>query len=53
MIPAYNEAAGIAATIRSMVTSRYRGRIEVIVVDDGSTDAPQPSPATCASPMSA
>jgi cellulose synthase/poly-beta-1,6-N-acetylglucosamine synthase-like glycosyltransferase/peptidoglycan/xylan/chitin deacetylase (PgdA/CDA1 family) len=38
VIPAYNEAAGIAATIRSMVTSRYRGRIEVIVVDDGSTD---------------
>jgi cellulose synthase/poly-beta-1,6-N-acetylglucosamine synthase-like glycosyltransferase/peptidoglycan/xylan/chitin deacetylase (PgdA/CDA1 family) len=38
VIPAYNEAAGIAATIRSMVTSRYRGRIEVIVVDDGSSD---------------
>jgi cellulose synthase/poly-beta-1,6-N-acetylglucosamine synthase-like glycosyltransferase/peptidoglycan/xylan/chitin deacetylase (PgdA/CDA1 family) len=38
VIPAYNEAAGIAATIRSMVTSRYRGRIEVIVVDDGSFD---------------
>ena len=39
VIPAYNEAAGIAATIRSMVTSRYRGRIEVIVVDDGSSDS--------------
>jgi cellulose synthase/poly-beta-1,6-N-acetylglucosamine synthase-like glycosyltransferase len=38
VIPAYNEAAGIAATVRSMVTSRYRGRIEVIVVDDGSSD---------------
>ena len=38
VIPAYNEAAGIARTIRSMVTSRYRGRIEVIVVDDGSVD---------------
>ena len=38
VIPAYNEAAGIAATIRSMVARRYRGRIEVIVVDDGSTD---------------
>ena len=38
VIPAYNEAAGIAATIRSMVTSRYRGRIEVIVIDDGSSD---------------
>ena len=39
VIPAYNEAAGIAATVRSMVTSDYRGRIEVIVVDDGSTDS--------------
>ncbi|HEX5298741.1 MAG TPA: bifunctional polysaccharide deacetylase/glycosyltransferase family 2 protein [Streptosporangiaceae bacterium] len=38
VVPAYNEAAGIAATIRSMVTSRYRGRIEIIVVDDGSSD---------------
>jgi cellulose synthase/poly-beta-1,6-N-acetylglucosamine synthase-like glycosyltransferase/peptidoglycan/xylan/chitin deacetylase (PgdA/CDA1 family) len=38
VVPAYNEAAGIAATIRSLVTSRYRGRIEVIVVDDGSSD---------------
>jgi cellulose synthase/poly-beta-1,6-N-acetylglucosamine synthase-like glycosyltransferase len=38
VIPAYNEAAGIAATIRSMVRSRYRGRIEIIVVDDGSSD---------------
>jgi cellulose synthase/poly-beta-1,6-N-acetylglucosamine synthase-like glycosyltransferase/peptidoglycan/xylan/chitin deacetylase (PgdA/CDA1 family) len=39
VIPAYNEAAGIAATVRSMATSRYRGRIEIIVVDDGSTDS--------------
>jgi cellulose synthase/poly-beta-1,6-N-acetylglucosamine synthase-like glycosyltransferase len=38
VIPAYNEEAGIAATVQSMVGSRYRGRIEVIVVDDGSTD---------------
>ena len=38
VIPAYNEAAGIAATIRSMAASRYRGRIEIIVVDDGSSD---------------
>jgi cellulose synthase/poly-beta-1,6-N-acetylglucosamine synthase-like glycosyltransferase/peptidoglycan/xylan/chitin deacetylase (PgdA/CDA1 family) len=38
IIPAYNEAAGIAATVRSMVESRYRGRLEIIVVDDGSTD---------------
>jgi cellulose synthase/poly-beta-1,6-N-acetylglucosamine synthase-like glycosyltransferase/peptidoglycan/xylan/chitin deacetylase (PgdA/CDA1 family) len=38
VIPAYNEAAGIAATVHSMVTSDYGGRIEIIVVDDGSTD---------------
>jgi cellulose synthase/poly-beta-1,6-N-acetylglucosamine synthase-like glycosyltransferase len=38
VIPAYNEAAGIAATVRSMVTSTYGGRIEIVVVDDGSTD---------------
>ena len=38
VIPAYNEAAGIAATIRSIVASRYRGRIEIVVVDDGSCD---------------
>jgi len=38
VIPAYNEAAGIAATVGSMVTSEYGGRLEVIVVDDGSTD---------------
>jgi len=38
VIVALKKKAGIAATIRSMVTSRYRGRIEVIVVDDGSSD---------------
>jgi cellulose synthase/poly-beta-1,6-N-acetylglucosamine synthase-like glycosyltransferase/peptidoglycan/xylan/chitin deacetylase (PgdA/CDA1 family) len=38
IIPAYNEAACIAATVRSMVESQYLGRLEVIVVDDGSTD---------------
>jgi cellulose synthase/poly-beta-1,6-N-acetylglucosamine synthase-like glycosyltransferase/peptidoglycan/xylan/chitin deacetylase (PgdA/CDA1 family) len=38
VIPAYNEAAGIAATVRSMATSDYNGRIEIVVVDDGSTD---------------
>ncbi len=39
VVPAYNEAAGIAATVRSLVTSSYPGDIEVIVVDDGSADA--------------
>lgn len=38
VIPAYNEAAGISATVLSMARSDYRGRLEVIVVDDGSTD---------------
>jgi cellulose synthase/poly-beta-1,6-N-acetylglucosamine synthase-like glycosyltransferase/peptidoglycan/xylan/chitin deacetylase (PgdA/CDA1 family) len=38
VIPAFNEAAGIAATVKSMVASQYPGDLEVIVVDDGSTD---------------
>ena len=38
VIPAYNEAAGIAATVRSMIVTTYRGAIEVIVVNDGSAD---------------
>jgi cellulose synthase/poly-beta-1,6-N-acetylglucosamine synthase-like glycosyltransferase len=37
IVPAYNEAANIAATVRSLVANDYP-RIEVIVVDDGSTD---------------
>nr|WP_252365193.1 glycosyltransferase [Saccharomonospora piscinae] len=36
IVPAYNEAAGIEATVRSAVASTHR--VEVIVVDDGSTD---------------
>jgi cellulose synthase/poly-beta-1,6-N-acetylglucosamine synthase-like glycosyltransferase/peptidoglycan/xylan/chitin deacetylase (PgdA/CDA1 family) len=38
VIPAYNEEAGISATVRSMAESHYRGRLAIIVVDDGSTD---------------
>jgi cellulose synthase/poly-beta-1,6-N-acetylglucosamine synthase-like glycosyltransferase/peptidoglycan/xylan/chitin deacetylase (PgdA/CDA1 family) len=38
VIPAYNEEAGIAATVATMADSHYRGRLEIIVVDDGSTD---------------
>jgi cellulose synthase/poly-beta-1,6-N-acetylglucosamine synthase-like glycosyltransferase/peptidoglycan/xylan/chitin deacetylase (PgdA/CDA1 family) len=36
IVPAYNEEAGIAGTVRSLVASRHP--VEVIVVDDGSTD---------------
>lgn len=36
IVPAYNEAAGIESTLRSVLSSRHP--IEVIVVDDGSTD---------------
>ncbi|MEQ7007119.1 bifunctional polysaccharide deacetylase/glycosyltransferase family 2 protein [Actinopolymorpha sp. B17G11] len=38
IVPAYNEAAGITATLRSLVASDYPGDLEVVVVDDGSTD---------------
>jgi cellulose synthase/poly-beta-1,6-N-acetylglucosamine synthase-like glycosyltransferase len=38
IVPAYNEVAGIEATLRSLQWSRWRAGIEVIVVDDGSTD---------------
>ncbi|MBX6722361.1 MAG: glycosyltransferase, partial [Dactylosporangium sp.] len=37
IVPAYNEAANIAATVRSLVDNDYP-ELEVIVVDDGSTD---------------
>jgi len=38
VVPAYNEAANIAATVRSLVAGDYP-QVEVVVVDDGSTDA--------------
>jgi cellulose synthase/poly-beta-1,6-N-acetylglucosamine synthase-like glycosyltransferase/peptidoglycan/xylan/chitin deacetylase (PgdA/CDA1 family) len=38
LIPAYNEAKVIASSIRHILKSRHP-RLEVIVVDDGSTDA--------------
>jgi cellulose synthase/poly-beta-1,6-N-acetylglucosamine synthase-like glycosyltransferase/peptidoglycan/xylan/chitin deacetylase (PgdA/CDA1 family) len=37
IVPAYNERAGIVATVRSLADGDHR-QIEVIVVDDGSTD---------------
>ncbi|GIH95673.1 bi-functional transferase/deacetylase [Planobispora siamensis] len=38
IVPAYNEEAGIEATVRSLVAADYPGALEVIVVDDGSDD---------------
>ncbi|MGI8331563.1 bifunctional polysaccharide deacetylase/glycosyltransferase family 2 protein [Actinomadura scrupuli] len=38
IVPAYNEEAGIAATVASLLDSDYPGPVEVLVVDDGSTD---------------
>ncbi|HMC51493.1 MAG TPA: bifunctional polysaccharide deacetylase/glycosyltransferase family 2 protein [Acidimicrobiales bacterium] len=37
IVPAYNEAVGIATAVRSLASSDYPF-VEVIVVDDGSTD---------------
>jgi cellulose synthase/poly-beta-1,6-N-acetylglucosamine synthase-like glycosyltransferase len=39
IVPAYNEEAAIAATVQTMAKSHYGGRLEIIVVDDGSTDS--------------
>lgn len=39
IVPAYNEEAGLEATVRSLVTTTYTGPVEVVIVDDGSTDA--------------
>ena len=39
IVPAYNEAAGIAASLRSLVSSDWPYGLSVVVVDDGSTDA--------------
>ncbi|WP_369393373.1 bifunctional polysaccharide deacetylase/glycosyltransferase family 2 protein [Streptomyces sp. CG1] len=36
IVPAYNESAGIEATVRSLAASDHL--LEIIVVDDGSTD---------------
>src|SRR6266700_1145799 len=38
VIAAYNEGKVIAETLRALLTSDYKGEIEVIVVDDGSRD---------------
>lgn len=38
VVPAYDEAAGIAATLRSLVATTWRHGLEIVVVDDGSSD---------------
>ncbi|MFF9174112.1 bifunctional polysaccharide deacetylase/glycosyltransferase family 2 protein [Streptomyces sp. NPDC014793] len=38
LVPAYNEEAGIASTVYSLLASTHP-RLEIIVVDDGSTDS--------------
>lgn len=38
IIPAHNEAKNISATIKSILSNKYKNKKEIIVVDDGSTD---------------
>jgi cellulose synthase/poly-beta-1,6-N-acetylglucosamine synthase-like glycosyltransferase/peptidoglycan/xylan/chitin deacetylase (PgdA/CDA1 family) len=38
IVPAYNEKEGIEAAVRSLAGGDHAGGIEVVVVDDGSTD---------------
>ena len=38
LMAAFNEEKVIAATLRTVLASRYPGEMEVIIVDDGSTD---------------
>ncbi|MGA4877394.1 bifunctional polysaccharide deacetylase/glycosyltransferase family 2 protein [Streptomyces lydicamycinicus] len=37
LVPAYNEAAGIESTVRSLLASTHP-QLQIIVIDDGSTD---------------
>ncbi len=39
LVAAYNEAENIASTIDSIARQRYPGPLQVIVINDGSTDA--------------
>ncbi|NGN63782.1 glycosyltransferase [Streptomyces sp. A7024] len=46
IVPAYNEEAGIAATLRSLLASTH-AYTQIIVVDDGSTDRTYPIARSC------
>lgn len=39
LVPAFNEEKVISKTLRSLLASEYAGKMEVLVIDDGSTDA--------------
>lgn len=39
IIAAYNEEAGIRETLESLTRQRYDGELQILVIDDGSTDA--------------
>ncbi len=39
LIAAYNEEKVLRATLRSVLNTEYPGELEIVVVDDGSTDA--------------
>lgn len=39
LIPAFNEEKVIGKTIRSLLASNYPGSLEILVIDDGSTDS--------------
>ena len=38
LIPAYNESDSICDTVSSALAQKYLGKIQIIVIDDGSTD---------------
>ncbi len=38
LVACYNEAANVSNTIRSLVSQHYPGRMDLLILDDGSTD---------------
>jgi len=39
LVPAFNEEKVISKTIGALLASKYAGKMEILVIDDGSTDA--------------